>query len=246
MLALCKVAAIARWAAILLALLLGPVQTVAAYGSATQADLGYLPPYCRATRLFDPNLQSADYKYWLARLGSNQESLHHHCQGLIHLRKARLMPGDSLERQRLLGSALGEFNFLLRRPDATLKTFPLWAEFLVLRGNTAVLAEQWPLAVESFDKARSVKPDYWPAYLDWSAHLARLKLNQQARDVLRQGLQLDPSVEAMRAAYVKLGGSLRDLPDRPAEPPPTASQPERSASEPPPSLGSPPASGASE
>lgn len=212
-----------------------PIQSTLGYGSATEADLLFLPPYCKATRLYDPGLKSREYQYWYERLGPNLESMHHHCQGLIYLRKLRQMPKGQPERQHLIKLTLGEFNFLLRRSEATLQAFPLWAEFLTIRGSAAILAEDWALAVQSYEKARTVKPDYWPAYLDWARQLDSLKLRQQARELIQQGLRIDPSVVPMREAFARYGGKPQDLPvpvAAPAASAPVASEAAPAASTP--------------
>lgn len=184
-----------------------------------------LPPYCQATRINPSfNIRSDQWKYWERRFGRSWDTMHHYCAGQIRMREARRYRPSSAEYTASLNNAISEFEFLLRRSDAELIGFPLWAEMLAWRGRAAVLLGNWKLAYDSYEKARRVQPNYWPAYLEWAEALVRLKVNHQARAVIQSGLRIDPSEPSMRLAYTKLGGSLSEFPipvesiDKPAAP----------------------------
>lgn len=202
-------------AALGLAGLLALVPSLAwAYGNVSQAQLATLPAYCANSRLAgDYDANSAVSRYWSARLGTAHNSIHHYCQGLFLLRTAKALPFRSREQQSRLKTAIAEFDYVLERSSLAFRRgTPLWPEMLLRRGEAAVLLEDWALAAASYDEARTVKPDYWPAYLDWARQLDNLKLRTQARELLKQGLLIDPGVQPMREAYVRYGGSLLDLP----------------------------------
>lgn len=190
--------------------------------------LATLPPYCADSEL------SATYErygprwqYWAARMSPLFNTIHHYCRGLLDFRAARRSLPGSQAQQILLKRAISEYEFILRHDRRQLQAFPLWPELLIRRGEAAVMLEDWALATASYEQAREVKPDYWPAYLDWAEVLARLKLQGQARDLIRQGLLIDPTVESMRQAFLKYGGALKDIPDKPP-----AARPAASAQEP--------------
>ncbi|WP_374661036.1 hypothetical protein [Inhella sp.] len=183
-----------------------------------QAVLVTLPPYCADSELSHSyNRFGPRWQYWVSRMGDLFNSIHHYCEGMLRVREARRMPAGSQGQVIALRRALSEYNYILDGADVRrLRAFPLWPEMLLRRGEVAVLMEDWALAGASYEQARLVKPDYWPAYLDWAEKLASLKLTQQARDLVRQGLQVDPSVETLRQAFLKYGGALKDIPEKAA------------------------------
>ena len=221
---------------------------VLAYGNLSRAQLAILPDYCASSRLagsYDPN--STASRYWAARIGTAHNSIHHYCQGLFLLRTAKALPFRSREQQDRLRTAISEFDYVLERSSLAFRRgTPLWPEMLLRRGEAAVLLENWALAAASYDEARIVKPDYWPAYLDWARQLDSLKLRQQARELIQQGLRIDPSVVPMREAFVRYGGKPQDLPvpAAPAASAPVASEAAPAASAPAASEAAPAASAA--
>lgn len=163
-------------------------------------------------------------------MGPSFTAIHHYCEGMLNMREARRQPKGSQEQRNWLNRAVAEYNYLLEGAEVrVLRDFPLWPEMLVRRGEAAILLGNWALATASYEQARLVKPDYWPAYLDWAETLADLKLQKQARDLILQGLHIDPSVEAMRKAFLKYGGAPRDIPAKPAA---AAAEPGASAPQP--------------
>ncbi len=221
---------------------------VLAYGNLSRAQLATLPEYCANSRLAgDYDANSDISRYWAARIGTAHNSIHHYCQGLFLLRSAKAFPFRSPEQQGRLKTAIGEFDYVLERSSIAFRRgTPLWPEMLLRRGEAAVLLENWALAAASYDEARIVKPDYWPAYLDWARQLDSLKLRQQARELIQQGLRIDPSVVPMREAFVRYGGKPQDLPvpAAPAASAPVASEAAPAASAPAASEAAPAASAA--
>jgi tetratricopeptide (TPR) repeat protein len=228
-----------RLAFLSLALLLGAALTAPAHatGRYSRGQLAGLPPYCADSELSNDYVRfGARWQYWTSLMGENFNRIHHYCQGLIFLREARRKPAGSQGQVIELRRAIDDFNFILNISDQrVMRAFPLWPEMLIRRGEAAVMLGDWALATQSYDQARQVKPDYWPAYLDWAKVLVGLKLTTQARELIKSGLLIDPSVEPMRQAYAKLGGSLKDIPSEPPKPAQPAAEaasgPEAAASE---------------
>lgn len=225
-----------RLALVLSSLLLAlglPLNSLAT-GRYSREQLALLPPYCADSELAHDYVRFGPrWKYWTALIGENFNRIHHYCQGMLHVMEARRLPPRSQAQTIALKRAIDEYNFILSINDArVMRQFPLWPEMLARRGEAATMLEDWALAVQSYELARTVKPDYWPAYLAWAEVLVRLKLTDRARELLKQGLLIDPTVESMRAAYAKLGGSLDSLPpktpksaDEPASSSSSASEP---------------------
>lgn len=205
-----------------------------------QAVLATLPPYCKDSGLsYNYERFGPRWHYWVSRMGELFNTIHHYCEGLLELRDARRLPKHSAEQRNALLRAIAEFNFILKYEDHVLRRFPLWPELLLRRGEAAVLLEDWALASSSYEQARTVKRDYWPAYLGWAEVLDGLKLRAQAREQILLGLQVDPSVESMRKAFVKYGGALKDIPERPIESPAPGAAASQASEPPAPSASSP-------
>lgn len=218
--------------AILLASLCICATSEAATGRYSKAELGILPAYCADSELAsDYERMGPKWHYWVARMGDLFNSVHHYCEGMMNVIQARIQIPKSQAQTILLRKAINEFDFMLNSSPQRLKNFVLLPELLVKRGEVGVMLEDWTLAYSSYEQARQVKPDYWPAYTGWAEVLAKLNLKKEALALLKQGLLINPTAEPMRQLYAKLGGALKDIPNEP--PKPAAAEPAAStASEP--------------
>ena len=70
-------------------------------------------------------------------------------------------------------------------------------------------------------KARSLKPSYWPAYLNWAEYLRRTGEKAKAREMVEEGLSYSPDAKALRRLLTDLGGDPRTIAPRPSEEPTT-------------------------
>jgi tetratricopeptide (TPR) repeat protein len=77
-------------------------------------------------------------------------------------------------------------------------------------------------AREAFQKARSLKPDYWPAYWRWAEHLSAIGQKAKARELAEEGLSYAPDAKPLRSLLTVLGGNPAAVRARPL-PAPTAS-----------------------
>lgn len=209
-----------------------------ATGRYSKFDLAFLPPYCADSELSSDYVRmGAKWQYWTARMGENFNRIHHYCQGLLNVAAARKLTAGSPGQQNLLRSAIAEYNFILGYPPEELQRFPLWPEMLTKRAEAAVLLQDWSLAYTSYEAARQVKPDYWPAYLGWAEVLVKINLKSKARDLLKEGLLITPEVQPMRDLYSKLGGSLAEIPNAVQKVSPPADPSSAPASSPEPASG---------
>lgn len=221
-------------AALVLAACAGVMGPAAAAPRITSGEMARLPPYCADSEAAPGYVRFGPrWQYWAARMGPTFNAIHHYRYGLVEVMRVRGLPqGDQGRRAGLLRS-VAEFNFIIEGYDPK---FPLMPELLVKRGEAAVLLEDWVLAYDSYARARELKPDYWPAYLQWAEVLVKLNKRDDAKALLKQGLTHSPGQERMRQLYVQLGGSLQDLPEpapapasSPASTPPAETEPAASA-----------------
>lgn len=199
----------------------------------SKAALSTLPAYCMDSELSPTYARfGPKWQYWTSLMGDNFNRIHHYCEGLLLVASVRKESTSSQARRITLRRAISEYDFILGYPPEELQKFPLWPEMLLRRAEAAVLLEDWDLAYSSFELARQVKPDYWPAYVGWAEVLLKSNLKKEALALLKQGLLINPTAEPMRQMYAKLGGALREIPNeppKPAEPEPAASEPEPTA-----------------
>lgn len=217
----------AATAFVLLPSLIHNAHAAARYTRGQMSAMG-LPAYCGDSELSTEHayLDPARRQYWNARMGPQFfVRIHHYCLGLVHLKAAKSLSRRSADMPYKVRQAIGEFNFLLEWPPEQLMGFPLWPEMLAKRAEAAILIEDWNLAYSSLEDAWRVKPDYWPAYLTWAEVLVKFGKAEEARAILRQGLEQAPSAEPLRQLFVKAGGKLADLPAVPV--PAAASAPDQ-------------------
>lgn len=183
-----------------------------------------LPKYCAESEL-SPNYKrfGERWQYWTNLMGPNFNRIHHYCQGLVHLMRAKRMLETQQNRRIVLKLAIGEFDFILNGKDAWTGGFPLLPEMLVRKGEAAALLQDWGTAYTAYLEARKAKPDYWPAYLGWAEVLIRIGKREEARSLLNEGLKFSPDSAALRELFVQAGGRLEDIPEPAAAP---ASAPE--------------------
>lgn len=185
----------------------------------SKATLSTLPPYCSDSELsHDYARYGPKWQYWTSLMGDNFNRIHHYCEGMLLATSAQKISGDLHSRRVTLRRAIAEYDFILGYPPEELQKFPLWPEMLLKRAEAAVMLEDWTLAYSSFELARQVKPDYWPAYVGWAEVLVKSNLKKDALALLKQGLLVSPTAEPMRRLYAKLGGDLTEIPSEVSKP----------------------------
>ena len=203
----------------------------------TVGETAMLPAYCPDTMGYGAYMDATTNPspragLWVGLMGKSFWHMHHHCYGLLKLRRAMLPGTPAHTRKFELGSAIDEFNYMIQNSTANFIMLP---EIYVRRGDAQVLLGDVVGAGESFEASRRAKPDYSPAYTHWAEELAKNGAKKNALGILEAGLRIAPSSAELRASYAKMGGNvdafLKSLPapEHPAVSAPAASAPTVSA-----------------
>jgi len=183
----------------------------------TEVEVALLPGYCRDTWGFGRVPWSADPK-WLAIMGQGFMAMHHYCWALIKLRRVEKPGVAAVMQQGYRESALGDLYYVVKNSQSDYVMLP---EIYTKIGETQLLLKRYPDAGASFQHARSLKPDYWPAYFHWAEYLRQRGEKAKARALAEEGLSYSPDAKPLRNLLLSVGGNPNAV--RPRQPPPTAS-----------------------
>ena len=78
-------------------------------------------------------------------------------------------------------------------------------------GDVHVLLSNISEAFLAYEKARTLKPDYWPAYTQWTDVLTKSGQKEEAKRLLKLGLQYAPGTRALLDRYRALGGKPSEI-----------------------------------
>lgn len=204
----------------------------------TEGEIALLPEYCIDTEAFiygsvgNPG-QSPRAPMWVERMGPTFRAMHHYCWGLVNLNRLRAgrIGGD---RRYAAKQIVDEYFYVLRLATPDFIMLPeLWTRV----GEAALIAEDYGQALDAYEKARRIKPDYWPAYTQWADFLIQFGKKNDAKALVRNGLQYAPDAKPLIDLYRKLGGDPSTVPRPAASETPTSeagpvAAPELSASSP--------------
>lgn len=143
---------------------------------------------------------------WVQLMGDDFWHMHHYCRGLrdvLRLNGAMITPA---ERNYLQERAVNEFEYIIKNAKPTM---PLMPEVLLKRGEVQVLQGNLIGAKDSFDAARRLKPDYWPAYDRLSGMLIGLKQYERAAEIIEAGLTASPGQAELLARQKSIKAALR-------------------------------------
>lgn len=183
----------------------------------TPEELAMLPRYCLDAQSFGYgdaySNTSPNAPKWVAMMGKSFWHIHHHCWALINVRRAQQARLPREKKIALLQEAHGDFQYVIRN---TPEDFVLLPEVITWLGRTYARLGNHAEAAKSFEKARSLKPDYWPPYYHHGEMLLMQGNKAEAREIVRAGLQHAPDAKPMQVLYQDLGGKPGDLPAAPA------------------------------
>ena len=108
-------------------------------------------------------------------------------------------------RKGLWDAAKGDFFYVINH---TPKDFVLLPEIYTRLGETELLLEQPQNAKNSFEMARKLKPDYWPAYSHWAEYLRKNGHREEALAIVKEGLKHSPQSKVLTELFKILGGKL--------------------------------------
>ena len=162
--------------------------------------LKILPEYCAymqgGSRAGSPHADR--YKEYL---GEGWRHTHHYCWGLDKMLLATLNIADDHQYKYYLGSALTEFDYVLKRVS---DSFILKPEVLSRRGMALSSLERDAEATHSFLSAIQLKPDYVFSYIELSKLYSKKGKMKQAREVLNRALKHSPNSPRLKEALAKL------------------------------------------
>jgi hypothetical protein len=195
----------------------------------SEAEWKLLPRYCPHTMAFK-GYTAENRARWEPLMGGweNFSAMHHHCWALINFHRAERSSISSQERRNLRKMALDDFGYVVKN---TSSDFVLLPEILTWIGRTEILLGNPAGANAAFARARTIKPDYWPAYTHWAEFLQAKGQKTEAMEIVRSGLQHAPEAKGLHTLFRMLGGKPADIPpplpkqepttaeEAPAEPP---------------------------
>ena len=129
--------------------------------------------------------------------------MHHYCRAILYTHRAELAGVPRQQERFLYERASKDYLYSL---DNSAADMPLVPEILVRLGEAYLKIGQTSDAQAAFERARRVKPDYWPAYSRWIEVLISLNLRTQARDLATEGLSHAPDSAVLQRQFKALGG----------------------------------------
>jgi tetratricopeptide (TPR) repeat protein len=178
----------------------------------TEAEMATLPPYCKDTSTFGSgdaySNVSRDAPKWVAMMGKGFWSMHHYCWALINLSRIQRPSTPPVIKEGTREAAISDMNYVINYVP---RDFVVLPEIYTKRGEVQLALNREGEALESFNTARTLKPDYWPAYYQWADHLSRTGRKAQARQVVKEGLAHAPQSRSLQRL-------LSDLGEAPARP----------------------------
>lgn len=201
----------ARWLALLLLALAsaGPAWAQRP-PNVTDGELALLPVYCPDTQGFkygdavtNPSPRS---KAWVDKLGKAFWALHHHCWGLVKVRRA-MAPGVAPPiRTGLIKAAIGDYDYVIRHSDSSFLVLP---DVYLKMGEAYLLLGETANAAAAYERSRVLKPDFWPAYAGWADALHKSGARAAALTHLEEGMRNAPTAQALQQQYQLYGGDLK-------------------------------------
>lgn len=171
----------------------------------TAGELARLPEYCPDAQLFEtrgmPDAPTPRQRRWVGLMGSGFWAVHHYCWAVLYLHRSDYPGVTPQQREHMLRTAISDSVYVLNNSQPG---FPLLPEILTRIGQFNQRLGLPIQALEHFDKAREVKPDYWPAYVGLAEVNQSIGKRQAAIDVLNEGLKLMPAEPRLVAALEQM------------------------------------------
>ena len=197
--------------------------TAMAPNNITEAEMKLIPPYCPDTNTFGYGgaqyNSSPNAPKWVAMMGPTFWAMHHYCWALIHLSRIERPSTPEMVRRNTRLEALGDLKFVLEHGERSSVVMP---EVLTKVGEVQLALGEVREANDAYAEARSLRPDYWPAYYQWGEYLRRSGKKDEAKKITEEGLSYAPTSKSLRLLYTALGGDPSTV--QPKSPPATAAQ----------------------
>ena len=176
----------------------------------TAGELALLPAFCQDAQTFNGWEQyvreSPRAPYWISKMGRSFWDIHHFCWAGVHVLRAGQPGLQAQHRVTMLEAAIDDYAYIIRKAAPGMVLLP---ELYYRTGDLQRQLGQYGLAIESFNRSRTEKPDYWPPYVGHAEILLLSNQRAQAKAVLEDGLKLMPDEPALKSRLARLnpGGS---------------------------------------
>jgi tetratricopeptide (TPR) repeat protein len=181
----------------------------------TESELALMPPYCQAKYGKDRGNQVISDKWRNIYGDQNWGNMHHYCDALKFIIRANRSLGNKNDLSYNLGYAQGDIEHLLAseqtpdwilRPEAHVHLGKLYLRLIPFGKGSEVKA------VQNFEQAILIRPDYEPAYSALSDFYASKGLKQKALDTVEEGLRHAPDSKRLLRRFKDLGGETPPAP----------------------------------
>ena len=168
----------------------------------TAGEKALLPEWCLDSQSFgygDAYFNTSPRAaHWVGLMGKTFWAAHHHCWALIRMHRSRAAGVPANVRLSMIEGAIGDYQYVL---DNATSDFPLLPEVYTRMGEAYLEFGQPIQAQEAFARARTVKPDYWPAYVRWAAVLIKMGRNKEGLEHVEQVLKILPEDAELQRQY---------------------------------------------
>lgn len=189
-------------------------------------EIAVLPPYCIDTEGFmhgpeNSPTQSPRAPEWVAKMGRSFWAMHHYCWGLVSLNRLRFGRAETNNKRYYAKQIVNEYVYVVQNSPPDFIMLPeIWTRI----GEASLLAGDIGGAMDAYAKARSLKPDYTPAYVQWAEFQMNNGRRDDARALVDEGLQHIPDSKPLLDLRRKLAVAPAGAPRAAAAAKPAASK----------------------
>ena len=152
--------------------------------------------------------------HWVALMGRDFWHMHHYCYALRDLMRAKAPGADAKRRAYLYERAKNDLTYVIVNCGPQM---PLLPEVYLKLGEVLIYLGDKGGAEAAFEKSRTIKPDYWPAYVASADALIQAKQFDAARRLVEEGLSHSPNQPELKQRLQRLsGGATPATSSRPA------------------------------
>jgi tetratricopeptide (TPR) repeat protein len=156
-------------------------------------EMTLLPEYCKYTMFFRDKVPGGgdpgQVQRWASVMGPTFNHMHHYCWALMATNRAQFIARNKQERGWALSASIPDFDYVIERAPAD---FSLLPEFLTKRGENLLRLERTGEGMADIERALSIKPKYWEAYVALSDYYRDRGDVAKAREWAEKGLAVSP------------------------------------------------------
>ncbi|GAO34872.1 hypothetical protein SCT_0252 [Sulfuricella sp. T08] len=181
----------------------------------TESELALMPAYCQAKQGKDRGNRAINDQFRGIYGDQNWLNQHHYCDALKFIIRANRNLGNKAELRYNLEQAQKGIEHMLAseqtpdwilRPEAHVHLGKLYLRMIHLgKGSEGK-------AIQNFEQAILIQPNYEPAYSALSDFFADKGLKQKAFDVIEEGLKHSPDSKMLLRRFKELGGKTPPAP----------------------------------